>query len=101
MFLGFKETIVGSLLCCGVGLVQCLFNLLCMYSSFGDYSRPQHQETTDNYKNAAVILGATELVTHVRCVLWQASGLMNVTLSRQKKKPTSGTLKSKDISFFE
>ena len=28
MFLGVAETIVSSLLCCGVGIVQCLFNLL-------------------------------------------------------------------------
>ena len=27
-FLGVAQTIVGSLLCCGVGFVQCLFNLL-------------------------------------------------------------------------
>ena len=28
VFLGVAETIVSSLLCCGVGIVQCLFNLL-------------------------------------------------------------------------
>ena len=28
LFLGVAETIVSSLLCCGVGIVQCLFNLL-------------------------------------------------------------------------
>ena len=28
MFPGFAVTIVGSLLCCGVGIVQCLFSLL-------------------------------------------------------------------------
>ena len=28
VFLGVAETIVCSLLCCGVGIVQCLFNLL-------------------------------------------------------------------------
>ena len=28
VFLGVAETIVGQLLCCGVGIVQCLFNLL-------------------------------------------------------------------------
>ena len=28
MFLGVMEAIVGSLFCCGVGVVQCFFNLL-------------------------------------------------------------------------
>ena len=28
VFLGVAETIVSSLLCCGVGIVQCLFNVL-------------------------------------------------------------------------
>ena len=28
MFPGFAVTIVGSLLCCGVGIFQCLFSLL-------------------------------------------------------------------------
>ena len=27
MFVGAAEKIVGLLLCCGVGIVQCLFNL--------------------------------------------------------------------------
>ena len=44
MFPGFSVTIVGSLLCCGVGIFQCLFSL-CI-TSFGDCARPpRHQET--------------------------------------------------------
>ena len=54
VFLCVAETIVGSLLCCSVGIVQCLINL-CI-ASFGDWTRPQNQETTHNYKNADVIL---------------------------------------------
>ena len=44
VFLGVAENIVGLLLFRGVGIVQCLFNLL--YMSFGDCTRAQHQETT-------------------------------------------------------
>ena len=45
MFPGFAVTIVGSLLCCGVGIFQCLFSL-CI-TSFGDCARPpRHQETS-------------------------------------------------------
>ena len=34
MFLGVAESVAGSLLCYGVGIVQCLFNIL--YTSIGD-----------------------------------------------------------------
>ena len=40
VFLGVVETIVGSLLCCGVDIVQCLFNLLCYI--IGDCNLLQH-----------------------------------------------------------
>ena len=44
VFLGVEATIVGSLLCCGVGIAQCLQSFV--LGSFGDYTRPQHQYTT-------------------------------------------------------
>ena len=47
VFLGVAETIVSSLLSCGVGIVECLFNIL-YYVIFGDCTRPQRQETTDH-----------------------------------------------------
>ena len=34
VFLVVKETIVGSLLCCGVVIVQCLFQPFVFFSSF-------------------------------------------------------------------
>ena len=34
MFLDVAETIAGSFLCCGVGIVKCLFNIV--YTLIGD-----------------------------------------------------------------
>ena len=45
MFLGVAESVAGSLLCYGVGIVRCLFNIL--YTSIGDKARSQHQKTTE------------------------------------------------------
>ena len=45
MFLGVAESVAGSLLCYGVGIIQCLFNIL--YTSIGDKARSQHQKTTE------------------------------------------------------
>ena len=45
MFIYFAETIAGSLLCCGVGIVKCLFNIV--YTLIGDEARSQHQEITE------------------------------------------------------
>ena len=47
VFLGAAETIVSSLLCCGVGFVECLLNIL-YHVIFGDCTRPQRQETMDH-----------------------------------------------------
>ena len=38
----------GSLLCCDVGIVECLFNFL---RSFGDCTRPRHGETSNKSLN--------------------------------------------------
>jgi len=48
MFLGVVKTIVGSLLCCGVGIVQCHFNLL--YCAINPLSPngDQHQFSPNN-----------------------------------------------------
>ena len=43
---GIAKTIVGWLLCWGVGIVCCLFNLLYCITSFGGCFRWKHQETT-------------------------------------------------------
>ena len=42
MYLCVVETIVGSLLSCGVGTCLSIF----CNRSFGDYTNPQHEETT-------------------------------------------------------
>ena len=49
VFLVVAETVASPLFCGFLGIVQCLFNLL--YSSFGDFTRPQHQEITNNFKS--------------------------------------------------
>ena len=45
MFFDVAETIAGLRLCCGVGTVQCLFNIV--YMLIGDKARSQHLETTE------------------------------------------------------
>ena len=45
MFLDVAETIAVSLLCCGVGIVKYLFNIV--YTLIGDFARSQRQETTE------------------------------------------------------
>ena len=49
VFLDVAETIVGLLLCCSVGIVQCIFNPFCI-TLFGDRTRPQHQGTIHNWQ---------------------------------------------------
>lgn len=45
VYLGVAEAIVGSLLCCGGGILFSVF-LIIYIMSFGDYTHPQHQATT-------------------------------------------------------
>ena len=62
MFLGVARTMVGSLLCCGVWIVQSLFNLL-----YDDSTCPPHQETP---KLGTKVCTGPELTqnTHCMCV---------------------------------
>ena len=45
VYLGVAEAIVGSLLCCGGGILFSVFLIICIMP-FCDYTQPQHQATT-------------------------------------------------------
>ena len=51
VFLGVAETIVSSLLCCGVGIVQCLFNLLYYVIGVRNTKKPPDKQA-NHYSSA-------------------------------------------------